>query len=37
MQKICGLVTRGLTQAEWSRFMPAGVTYNTKASRPCDA
>jgi hypothetical protein len=34
-QKICGLVTRGLTQTEWNRFMPAGVTFTTKASQPC--
>jgi predicted nuclease with TOPRIM domain len=35
MQKICGLVTRGLTQEEWNRFMPSGVTFTTKASQPC--
>jgi hypothetical protein len=34
VQKICGLVTRGFTHAEWSRFLSAGL-YSSTAARPC--
>jgi hypothetical protein len=35
VKTICGLVTRGLTQAEWSRFLPASAPYTAESSRPC--
>jgi hypothetical protein len=35
VQKICAVVTRGFTQDEWSRFLPAGAPYDAKSSRPC--
>jgi hypothetical protein len=34
VQKICGLVKRGFTQAEWSRFLP-DARYTSTAARPC--
>jgi hypothetical protein len=33
--KICGIVTRGLTREEWTRFLPAGAPYTAKAANPC--
>jgi len=32
-QKICGLVTRGFTQPEWTKFLPADAPYTAKS--PC--
>ena len=34
-QKICGLVTRGLTQDEWKLYLPARARYTAKSSQPC--
>jgi cell division protein FtsB len=34
VQKICGLVKRGFTRAEWIRFLP-DAQYTSTAARPC--
>jgi chromosome segregation protein len=35
VKKICGLVTRPLTQDEWKLYLPARAPYTAKSSQPC--
>src|SRR5262249_14870172 len=34
-QKICSLVTRGFTKAEWRIYLPARAPYPSKLAQPC--